>query len=291
MLLDKKNNTILAFISVAIVWSTTPLAIKLSAIGSSPIFSITARTIIAVVICYLLLYFKNQKLDFKKYYVKYSWAGIGIFVTLILVYMATKHVESGIVAIMFGLIPIFNGVFSNILLKNNEFRYDKLILALVCLAGVIVIFYGSANISDSWAYMLLLLFSSIFQSFTTVKLKAININTSSLQTTTGGLLVSLPFFLISFYIMESGVIPEITSISIISIMYLSIFASVIAFIGYYYLITNTSVLIIGIIPLLSPIFSLFMGNVLLDEVITNTQILGIVIVLMSLIYDNFLRSK
>jgi drug/metabolite transporter (DMT)-like permease len=44
----------------------------------------------------------------------------------------------------------------------------------------------------------------------------------------------------------------------VSIGYLSIFGSVIGFMSYYYLIKHASVKVVGIVPLITPIFALLL---------------------------------
>jgi drug/metabolite transporter (DMT)-like permease len=73
----------------------------------------------------------------------------------------------------------------------------------------------------------------------------------------------------------------------LSIGYLSIFGSVIGFMSYYYLIKHASVKVVGIVPLITPIFALLLGSALNNETLTLTQLGGIVLVLIGLGYYEY----
>jgi drug/metabolite transporter (DMT)-like permease len=129
-----------------------------------------------------------------------------------------------------------------------------------------------------------------FQSFISVKLKQVNAHISALETTTGALIVSVPLFILSWLLTE-GVIPEISLKAALSIGYLAVFGSVIGFMSYYYLIRHVSVRVVGIVPLLTPVFALLLGATLNYETLTATQLSGIILVLIGLSYYEYGGKK
>ncbi|WP_201340044.1 DMT family transporter [Isorropodon fossajaponicum symbiont] len=87
---------ILVFLSVVAIWSTTPLAIVWSALGSSFNFSVASRMLIGLIICLLLLRIKKQKLTLTRLAIRhYLHTGAGIFITMSLVYYASQSISSG----------------------------------------------------------------------------------------------------------------------------------------------------------------------------------------------------
>jgi drug/metabolite transporter (DMT)-like permease len=260
-----------AFITVLIVWSTTPLAIKIASMGSSAFFAAFMRMALAVIICYLILHLKQQKLAINKHKRTYSYAGGGIFITLSLVYISAQYIDSGIIA--------------NILLQDNAFNVGKMFSAMVAFIGITLLFVASFETQLSAVYLLLLVIAMSFQAFISVKLKQVGHNTTALQTTTGGLLFSLAPFFLSFLLLEP--LPEVTTNAIIATIYLAIFGSVFGFISYYYLIKNSSVLTVAIIPLITPIFALVLGSVIANEMLNTLQFISIIIVFIALIFYQF----
>jgi drug/metabolite transporter (DMT)-like permease len=204
-----------------------------------------------------------------------------------LVYYASQNLASGIISIVFGLTPIMTGVFALILLKDKFFSVNKILGLLLGLGGLVVIFSHSLTESkDLIRGLLAITLSMAFQAFISVKLKQINTQISVLETTTGALLFSTPWFVVIWFLSE-GTIPTITMKAALSIGYLSIFGSVIGFMSYYYLIKRASVKVVGIVPLITPIFALLLGSALNNETLTLTQLGGIVLVLIGLGYYEY----
>jgi drug/metabolite transporter (DMT)-like permease len=282
-----QNN--IAFITVLIVWSTTPLAIKLSAMGASSLFAASMRMCIAALFCILILYVKNQNLNFIKFWKNYILAGLGIFVTLGLVYISAMHISSGMIAIIFALTPLLTGIIANIILQNKEFDGHKLFATLLGFAGMVIIFFEYQDFTLDLHYLFLLFVAMSFQAFVSVKLKSLKSSATALQTTTGGILISVPLFLLSFLMFETDV-PAMSTIAVFSTVYLALFGSVLGFVSYYYLIQHVSVLTVGIIPLITPIFALILGYYANDEVLTYIQIIGFVVVSIALMYYQFYKK-
>jgi drug/metabolite transporter (DMT)-like permease len=282
-----QNN--IAFITVLIVWSTTPLAIKLSAMGASSLFAASMRMCIAALFCILILYVKNQNLNFIKFWKNYILAGLGIFVTLGLVYISAVHISSGMIAIIFALTPLITGIIANIILQNKEFDRHKLFATLLGFAGMVIIFFEYQDFTLDLHYLFLLFVAMSFQAFVSVKLKSLKSSATALQTTTGGILISVPLFLLSFLMFETDV-PAMSTIAVFSTVYLALFGSVLGFVSYYYLIQHVSVLTVGIIPLITPIFALILGYYANDEVLTYIQIIGFVVVSIALMYYQFYKK-
>jgi drug/metabolite transporter (DMT)-like permease len=87
--------------------------------------------------------------------------------------------------------------------------------------------------------------------------------------------------------LTEGVIPATTFKAALSIGYLALFGSVIGFMSYYYLIRHTSVRVVGIVPLITPVFALLLGANLNNETLTSSQLSGIILVLIGLSYYEY----
>ncbi len=283
---------ILVFLSVVAIWSTTPLAIVWSTLGTSHSFGVASRMLIGLGVCLLLLLIKRQKLTLTPLSLwNYFYAGLGVFVTMSLVYYASQNLASSIVSIVFGLTPIMTGVFALILLKDKFFSVNKIIGLLLGLSGLVVIFSHSLTESrDLVCGLLAVTLGMTFQAFISVKLKQINTQVSALETTTGALLFSTPLFII-IWLLSEGTIPAITMKAALSIGYLSIFGSVIGFMSYYYLIKHASVKAVGIVPLITPVFALLLGSALNNETLALIQFYGIALVLIGLGYYEYGTKK
>ncbi len=282
-----KSNIYWVFLSVVVIWSTTPLAIQWSTLGSSFSFSVTSRMLIGLILCALILLFKQQNLSVhKQALANYRYAGAGIFITMSLVYFSALSIPSGLISVVFGLTPIITGIFALILLRDKFFSLEKILGLLLGLSGLFMIFSHSIVFNINLLTGLIsVTLAMAFQAFISVKLKQINAPVSALETTTGALIVSVPLFIIS-WISLGAEIPNTSFKASLSIGYLAFFGSVIGFMSYYYLIKNASVRVVGIVPLITPVFALILGTSLNHEQLTNIQISGISLVLLGLaIYE------
>ncbi|SHN90229.1 Permease of the drug/metabolite transporter (DMT) superfamily [Bathymodiolus heckerae thiotrophic gill symbiont] len=275
------------FLSVVAIWSTTPLAIQWSTLGSSFSFSVASRMLMGLIICIFILLAKQQKLPLhNQALINYTYAGAGIFITMSLVYYSALSIPSGLISVVFGLTPIITGVFALLLLKDKFFSISKMIGLILGLTGLFIIFKHSFTLTETLITGLAsVTLAMTFQAFISVKLKQINVRISALETTTGALIVSVPLFILSWFIF-GGEIPDISIKAALSIGYLAVFGSVIGFISYYYLIKHASVHVVGIAPLLTPVFALILGSSLNHEQLSIVQISGISLVLLGLaIYE------
>ena len=111
------------FLSVVAIWSTTPLAIQWSTLGSSFSFSVASRMLIGLAICIVLLTIQQKKLPVhRQALINYLYAGAGIFITMSLVYYSALSIPSGLISVVFGLTPIITGVLRYFYLKIDSFH-------------------------------------------------------------------------------------------------------------------------------------------------------------------------
>ena len=100
-----------AYITVILIWSTTPLAIKWSGDEVGFLFGITSRMVLGVVTGLLVAAMFSIKIplhaEARRTYVS---AGLGIFVALLSVYWASRFIPSGWVSVLFGFAPMVTGV-------------------------------------------------------------------------------------------------------------------------------------------------------------------------------------
>jgi len=101
----------IAFVAVVLIWSTTPLAIKWSALGAGFGFAVFGRMAIGVVLCALLLVVMRIRMPWhRSARLTYAVGGLSVFCAMTLTYWAAQYVSSGMVSVLFGLTPLITGV-------------------------------------------------------------------------------------------------------------------------------------------------------------------------------------
>lgn len=283
----------LTYLLVSVIWSTTPLAISWSATGAGAWFSVMIRMALGLLFCLVILLLIRQKLTLNKTSImNYFVASVGIWLTMSLVYLGSLHINSGFISVIFGFTPVITALFAVIILKEKSFTKYKIGGMLIAFLGLLFIYAQAIEQGKLVFYGLFLIFLAMFiQALLSVLLKKISAPVTALETTTGALIFGLPV-LILFWILFDGTIPvNADSKAILSILYLGFFGSVVGFIGYYHIIKHLNINQVALLPLITPIFALFLGFILNNETINNYELLGIIFIVFGLFSHQFLGKK
>jgi len=141
----EKLTLALAFLVVLIIWSTTPLAIKWSS-DSSPLTSVLMRMLIGVSFCSqsLLVFSRRLPID-RQAKLVYLVGGLSIFTSMSLFYTAAQLIPSGWIAVLFGLSPLFTGLFSAIVEPETKLTHSRILGLLLGLGGLYLVFAASSQ--------------------------------------------------------------------------------------------------------------------------------------------------
>ncbi|WP_086930917.1 DMT family transporter [Agarilytica rhodophyticola] len=282
----------MAYFCVVMIWSTTPLGIKWSNSSLSFTAAIASRIFFALCICLLLLAVLRRRLPLTRSDLRVYFAGvIGVFPNMLIVYWSARYIPSGLASVIFGLYPFMVGFFSYFILKENVFDWRR-VLALGCaLLGLGVVNIDQFNMGGNALYGALgMLSSTILFGLSSVWLKRIGANMDPLQQTSGVLLFAAPLFILSWCLFDGEVPQAIDQRSLIGISYLVICGSVLGGMLFFYVLKNCSVASVGVIMLITPIFSLCVGTLVDDEKFSLSTILGCGLIIFSLaIYQNLFK--
>ncbi|MCK5725575.1 MAG: DMT family transporter [Thiotrichaceae bacterium] len=275
----------IAFMSCILIWSTTPLTISWSVEDTTALFSVTTRMILGTVFAtvFSLLLGKRFQLHLKAYWA-YLASGIGIYGSMIFVYWGALYIDSAWIAILWGLSPMVTGVLAYRFLGENSLSKHRLIGASLGLLGLLVIFYKGSLYSGSTGFgVVLILMGVLVQTSTAVWIKHIDAQIDGLIMSAAGLIVSVPFFILTWWIFD-GMIPEtISSRATYSILYLAFLGSVIGFSAYYYLLNHVEASKVSLIAFITPVSALFLGHYLNNEPITLAIAGGTGLILLGLL--------
>ena len=274
----------LSYITVILIWTTTPLAIKWSSEGPGFVFAVSSRMILGALLAMLLVMIMRLDIPWHKRAIKtYLFSGLGIAVSMMFVYWAAQHIPSGWISLIFGLSPIITGLLMFAVHGKNEFSKDKLFGLTLGLAGLAVIFTtGFALSTKALMGTAAVLLSTMIYSFTAIKVKQHNQGIPSLTITAAGLFFAMPVYAVCWYLMDGGVPEAIPARSGISILYLAFFGSVIGFALFFYILKHVSASRVSLITLVTPVTALLLGRYLNGEPLTFDILIGAVMILAGL---------
>lgn len=267
----------IAYLTVIVIWSTTPLAIKWSAIDTGYSFAVMARMLIGVVLALALITTWRIGMPMHaRARCSYLVGGLGLFGAMYCTYWGAQYIDSGLISVLFGLAPLVTSLLAAVALGEKSLRPSRIVGMLCGLAGLMVIFAtgGETQAGSTSAGVAALLLAVLIYSVSLVGVKRIGDDSPPLATTAGSLLIATPLFMAAWALTD-GSIPETASPrAIAAILYLGVFGSVLGFALYYYVIKHTEAARVSLINLVTPVLALLLGSMLNGEVITAKVWIG-----------------
>jgi drug/metabolite transporter (DMT)-like permease len=260
-----------AYLTVILIWSTTPLAIKWSAQGASFAFAVASRMAIGFAVATILLVLWRIGLPLhRRARASYLASGLGLFGAMTMTYWGAQYIPSGLVSVLFGLSPLITGLMAIFWLEEDALTPAKVAGMLFGLAGLAIIFGDSGEMGGAHALagVAALLAAVTVYSASLVWVKRIGDDSPPLATTAGSLAVSLPLFGLVWWLMDGRIPAALPVKTEAAIVYLGVFGSVLGFALYYYVIKHMEAGRVSLITLVTPVLALLLGSLLNDEVVS-----------------------
>lgn len=277
----------IAYITVILIWSTTPLGIQWSTDGIGYEFGVALRMIIGLFA--LMIIARIQKLatpfDQAAWRV-YLVSGLSLFITMCFVYWAAQYIPSGWIAVIFGLSPVLTSLFATLILGESSFTLGRFIGMLMGLCGLAVVFVEGLSISTmALSAVAAVTLGTVAQSLGAVLIRKLKPTIPAISITIGSLIVAIPLFIANgFY--GSGWPQSWPTQSVAAIIYLALVGTALGFPLYYYLLKNINAERVALITLITPVTALLLGATINDEIIGSNVWLGTALILLGLaIYE------
>lgn len=222
----------------SLIWGSTWYAIKFQLGFVDPLLSVAYRFILAgiLLVGFCLATGKSMKFSVYEHFLMLL-LGLCLFgLNYWFVYQAETILTSGVVAVIFSLIIFFN-IFFNALLLKGKIKADVIIAAILGVGGTALLFKNelkSFNLStkDSVVFLFCLgglVFASLGNILSAYKQKR---KLPVIQTNAFGMLYGGLAMFALVLIMGKPLVFEHTASYIVSLVYLAIFGSIIAFSSY-----------------------------------------------------------
>ncbi len=273
------------FLIPSLIWGSTWYAIKFQIGDTDPLFSVGYRFILAGLI--LVLYSKLRRLNMRfsgRDHLFMALQGACLFgFNYWLVYMSEEHLTSGLVAVIFSGL-IFMNVFLNALILKAPVRKNVVFGGIIGILGVALIFKDELRVfdfSDQNFVAFLMAVGSVMLASTGNILSAFNQKNKIpvVQSNAYGMLYGASFVTAIAMISGKPLIFDFNMPYMASLMYLSIFGSVIAFTTYLNLLGKVGPDKAGYISLVMPVIALFLSTILEGYQWTSYGIVGLAMIL------------
>ncbi len=268
----------ISYLTVILVWSTTPLAIKWSAEGFGFSFGVLSRMTIAFVVCFVIVkIFKIAMPWHKTARRTYLGAGVAIYCMMSLSYWGSQYISSGLISVIFGLTPIVTGLLAAVWLKEKSLTPVKLAGLTLSFTGLYFIFGVAGELGHVAIYgIVAILLAVAFHSLSIVWLRSLKSDLPSLSITTGGLMYALPLYFTTWLIADGSLPTEFHFNAIVSTFYLGVIGSVLGFVLFVYVVKHVEASQVALITLVTPVLALMLGAILNNEEVTFSTYMGAV---------------
>jgi len=275
-----------AIVLAMVFWSFSFIWTRVAIQSFQPMTLITLRLIIASVLLFIVSKStgKLQKLRRKDF----KWFILLAFFEPFLYYVGETYglttVESTLAAVIVSTIPLFAPVLAFVVLRER-IGWPSILGIIVSLLGVFFVIYEPNGGFNANPWGVALLFLAVFAAicYATVLRKIpdyyTNMNVIFYQSMLG-----LIFFIPTFLLTDIQTIRTIhvTRESLIALVMLSVFASVIAFVLFAGAVRKVGVTRTNVFVNLIPVFTAILSWFILDEILTLSKWIGILVVVIGL---------
>ena len=281
----KANNNLL-FVIPALIWGSTWYIIIFQLGEVDPLLSVSYRFAMGALI--LFIYAKFRKMDMKFSLLDHGRMGLqGMLLfgfNYWLVYLSEETLTSGLVAITFSTL-IFMNIFFSAIFLGTKIKKEVIIGGVLGVSGTVLMFYQEirqTGLNDALIIGLTFcIVGVLFASMGNIasaynqrkKIPVIPANTY------GMLYGALVMFLIAIF-SGKEIIIETSQCYLLSLLYLSVFGSVIAFTTYLTLIGKIGADKAGYVIVVLPVIALTISAIFEDYQITFYSILGMLLIIL-----------
>lgn len=268
-----------------LIWGSTWLAIKYQLGIVSPTFSVAYRFALAALILLVWCLLTKRPMRFsRRDHLFIALQGIMLFaLNYLLFYLSELYITSGLAAVVFSTIVIMNLINGRIFL-GTPMEWKVMLGGGFGLIGLILLFWpemAAVNFSEPILSGLLLSFGATYLASLGNILSARNQQQKLpiIQTNAYGMSYGALFMFLIAWLSGAPMIIETTPAYLLSLVYLALFGSVIAFGCYLTLIGRIGVGRAAYTTLLFPIVALLLSTIWEDYNWTVSGVLGIGLIL------------
>ena len=281
---DPRSLDYFLLVLLALIWASAFFNIKIATYSYGALTIAFLRVFFGAIPLVLLCYLKNIKIEaFSK---DWHWfASIGIInlvIPFFLIAYGVQKVQSNLAAILMASTPLTAAVLAHFFTKNEKVNLIKFTGVLVGFSGIVFLFSDKILINENnFLSALIIFFASTF--YVIGGLLTLKISNKKNENVTASILIwaTLVLFPICMFIDQPwNLSPRLDST--ISLVYLGIFATGIAWLLRFYILKNNGLVFQAQVAYLIPIFGVILGFLILNEKITYKVIIALIAVIIGI---------
>ena len=273
-------------IVLALIWASAFFNIKIATYSYGPLTIAFLRILLGAIPVVGLCLFKKIKIEaFSKDW--YWFASIGIInlvIPFFLIAYGVQKVQSNLAAILMASTPLSATILAHIFTDNEKINFIKVIGVLIGFSGIVFLFSDDILINENNIFSaLLILGGSTF--YVIGGLLTLKVSNKKNENVTASILIWATIFLIPIVAYTEqpwNLKPRLDST--ISLIYLGIFSTGIAWLMRFRILKNNGLVFQAQVAYLIPIFGIILGYVFLGEIITPKVIVAVAAVVLGIYF-------
>ena len=269
----------LVWLLLCLIWGSTWLFIKLGLKDLPPLTFAGIRFVIAALILFSLIAVRHVPLPrSRRDLLLLAVTGILSFtLNYGLVFWGEQYISSGLAALLQSTLPAFGLIIAHYYLPGERMTLPRIVGVLLGVFGVGVVFSNQLQVAGPRALLgsAALVLSAFCAAYANVLVKTYALNLQPSVLAAGQMLFGLvPLLLLGIPLEGNPLKFHWTPIAVLSLFYLAIVGTVIAFLLYYWLMHNMDVTKTMLIALVTPVVAVILGMLILKEELHWRTLLG-----------------
>ena len=271
-------------IFLAVIWGSSFFNIKIASYSYDPFTLALIRVIFASIPLVLLCKIKSIRIEaFSKDWKSYSLIGLcNIAIPFTLIALGTSKINSYLAAMLMSTTPLSGTILAHFFTRDEKINFLKAFGIIIGFSGIIFLFLDKIIINESnYIFALITILGSTFYSIggiLTLRIK----DKGNENVTTSTTIWSLIFLFPLSMIFEQPWNSSPTIVSTLSLLYLGIVATGLAWLIRFRILSVNGLVFQTQVAYLIPIFGVFFGYFLMDEIITWRVLISLSIIIIGI---------
>ena len=269
----------LVWLVLCVIWGSTWLFIKLGLADLPPLTFAGIRFVIAIAILFAIIRARHIPLpkDRADWQLLALTGLLSFSLNYGLLFWGEQYISSGLAALLQATIPVFGLVIAHFYLPGERMTPARVTGVVLGICGVGVVFSNQLSVAGGRAFIgsVALVFSSFFVAYSNVLIKARTAKLDPAIIAAGQMFFGLiPLLLIGIPLEGNPLHFRWTTMAVVSLFYLALVGSVVAFLLYYWLMQNMDVTKTMLIALVTPVVAVILGMIVLKEELDWRTLVG-----------------
>ena len=271
---------------LALIWASAFFNIKIATYSYGPITIAFFRILFGAIPVVFLCFYKKIKIEaFSKDWLWFAAIGtINLVIPFFLIAYGVQKVQSNLAAILMASTPLTATVLAHFFTKKEKINFTKIVGILLGFFGIVFLFSDNILINnENFFYALMILFGSTF--YVIGCLLTLKISKKKNENVTASILIwgALVIFPITMIIEQPwNFTPRLDST--ISLIYLGIFPTGIAWLLRFQILKKNGLVFQAQVAYLIPIFGVILGYIFLNEIITTKVLIALIAVIFGIYF-------